>query len=249
MVRGNNCCNIVPDSGYFPTIALPPRLRDADPAWATCELPLWGMYDPPIALPRVTQIADLQPTGASPLFTVRPSPGAMAMSMGAERTNAPVVPSSPGPPPQPWPASSADGARGYTPGTQDPGGIDWIPAEGGAAGGALGQAPGRGFGGVEPQGNIPDPALRNPGSNLIGLIFGLIQSIARPPNMDGGYAQPTNSKSFGETPSVSNQGTVPPRVQPTGKGSTAPKGYGARGFEVPGLATYIWIIGVLYLQS
>ena len=247
MVRGNNCCNIVPDSGYFPTIALPPRLRDTDPAWATCELPLWGMYDPPIALPRVTQLVDLQPTGASPLFTVRPSPGATAMSMGAERTDAPPVPGALGPPPQPWPASAADGERGYTPGTQVPGGIDWIPAEGGAAGGVLGQAPGRGSGGVEPQGNVPDPGVRNSGSNLVGLVVGLLQSVARPPNIDGGHAQPTNSQSYGETASISNQGTVPPRVQPTGKDSTALKGHGIRSFKVPGFATYIGIIGVFCL--
>ncbi|KAI6792477.1 hypothetical protein KC363_g5076 [Hortaea werneckii] len=49
---------------YRPVLAVPPQIREMDPAWKTCELDWEGLYDPPKALqPAKTMAGPTTPTG------------------------------------------------------------------------------------------------------------------------------------------------------------------------------------------
>ncbi|KAI7213331.1 hypothetical protein KC333_g6634 [Hortaea werneckii] len=52
---------------YRPVLAVPPQIREMDPAWKTCELDWEGLYDPPKALqPARTMAGVTTPTGEHP---------------------------------------------------------------------------------------------------------------------------------------------------------------------------------------
>lgn len=49
-----NTCTVVVSGALNPVIVVPSKVRDFDPAWATCGLDWQGLYDPPKALTPVT---------------------------------------------------------------------------------------------------------------------------------------------------------------------------------------------------
>ncbi|KXS97344.1 hypothetical protein AC578_10751 [Pseudocercospora eumusae] len=51
--------DLIFSEGFLPVLAVPPQIRDLDPAWKTCALDLRGLYDPPSILTQV-------PTAAAP---------------------------------------------------------------------------------------------------------------------------------------------------------------------------------------
>jgi hypothetical protein len=48
-------CSVI-NGSYNPWIAVPEAIRRLDPKWATCDLALYGLYDPPVALTSVGNI-------------------------------------------------------------------------------------------------------------------------------------------------------------------------------------------------
>ena len=48
-------CSIV-NGSYNPWLAVPDAIRRLDPRWATCDLSLYGLYDPPVAVSSVGDI-------------------------------------------------------------------------------------------------------------------------------------------------------------------------------------------------
>jgi len=60
--------NLIVQEEYHPILVAPHQMRAMDPAWDECLLPLRGFYDPPVALPTTTGIAESgpRPTPAVP---------------------------------------------------------------------------------------------------------------------------------------------------------------------------------------
>src|SRR5207244_3386708 len=67
-----NKCNSI-NGSYNPWIAVPEAIRRLDPKWATCDLSLYGLYDPPRALSSVGNI--FAPTSADPKPSATPGQG------------------------------------------------------------------------------------------------------------------------------------------------------------------------------
>ncbi|KAK3655222.1 hypothetical protein LTR56_003643 [Elasticomyces elasticus] len=113
-------CSVLVDKAFEPLLAIPPQLRGLDPAWASCELGLEGLYDPPKALTPATTIEGPlipSPTSASPASrpaSVTPSPTSGTDTATANKD--PVPESSPQNPdsvastPEPPPPSSTSSA-------------------------------------------------------------------------------------------------------------------------------------------
>ena len=53
-ICGGHCSTILPE--YHPTLSMPPQIRSLDAAWGDCDLALYGVYDPPLALTPVANI-------------------------------------------------------------------------------------------------------------------------------------------------------------------------------------------------
>ncbi|KAK4954569.1 hypothetical protein LTR10_008002 [Elasticomyces elasticus] len=63
-------CPTIYSTSYFPTIAIPPKMRSMDAAWIDCDVGLDGLYDPPIALtPQVVMATPTEPSVVFPLVT------------------------------------------------------------------------------------------------------------------------------------------------------------------------------------
>ncbi|KAF7185791.1 hypothetical protein HII31_12893 [Pseudocercospora fuligena] len=50
-------CSTIFEGAYKPNLYAPDKLRAMAPEWKDCQIPLWGVYDPPIALSKVTTAA------------------------------------------------------------------------------------------------------------------------------------------------------------------------------------------------
>jgi len=86
---GGHCTTILPE--YNPTLSMPPQIRSLDPAWGGCDLALYGIYDPPLALTPVASIVmptapsnDVQATSASPSQAATPSQSTAAATALAD---------------------------------------------------------------------------------------------------------------------------------------------------------------------
>ncbi|GAB1737175.1 hypothetical protein NU219Hw_g857t1 [Hortaea werneckii] len=76
---------------YRPVLAVPPQIREMDPAWKTCELDWEGLYDPPKALqPARTMAGVTTPTGGEIEPTDPPSPSSGPESPASRTTSAGV---------------------------------------------------------------------------------------------------------------------------------------------------------------
>ncbi|KAI7716320.1 hypothetical protein KC353_g5463 [Hortaea werneckii] len=74
---------------YRPVLAVPPQIREMDPAWKTCELDWEGLYDPPKALqPARTMAGVTTPTGGEVEHTDLPSPSSGPDSPASRTTSA-----------------------------------------------------------------------------------------------------------------------------------------------------------------
>ncbi|GAB1733707.1 hypothetical protein NU195Hw_Modified_528t1 [Hortaea werneckii] len=73
-VMGRDTYSVVFDD-YSPILAVPPQIRDMDPAWADCELDWEGLYDPPKALKPASTVAGVTtPVGGDTEQTEAASP-------------------------------------------------------------------------------------------------------------------------------------------------------------------------------
>ncbi|KAI7229314.1 hypothetical protein KC330_g7503 [Hortaea werneckii] len=76
---------------YRPVLAVPPQIREMDPAWKTCELDWEGLYDPPKALqPARTMAGVTTPTGGEVEQTDPPSPSSGPDAPASKTTGADV---------------------------------------------------------------------------------------------------------------------------------------------------------------
>ncbi|KAI6893159.1 hypothetical protein KC318_g12886 [Hortaea werneckii] len=74
---------------YRPVLAVPPQIREMDPAWKTCELDWEGLYDPPKALqPARTMAGVTTPTGGEIKQTDLPSPSSGPDAPASRTTSA-----------------------------------------------------------------------------------------------------------------------------------------------------------------
>nr|POE72747.1 hypothetical protein CFP56_30686 [Quercus suber] len=73
---GGYLCDVIYDNNYRPQLAIPPEIRELNPAFSSCQLWYGGLYDPPLALTTAESIAPITFAGGSaqPLPT-SPSPG------------------------------------------------------------------------------------------------------------------------------------------------------------------------------
>ncbi|KAI7622500.1 hypothetical protein KC343_g2724 [Hortaea werneckii] len=77
---------------YRPVLAVPPQIREMDPAWKTCELDWEGLYDPPKALqPASTMAGVTTPTGGEIEQTDPPSPSPGPDAPASRTTGAGVL--------------------------------------------------------------------------------------------------------------------------------------------------------------
>ncbi|KAK6400253.1 hypothetical protein LTR95_019328, partial [Oleoguttula sp. CCFEE 5521] len=108
-------CGLIVDEWYKPILAVPPQIRQLDPAWANCALDLDGLYDPPKPLTAATTVA-----GPASGPTPEPaSPGNSKTSEQPPETNKP----SPAPPaPTPTADPGTQPVKGETSAGQSGGG-------------------------------------------------------------------------------------------------------------------------------
>ncbi|KAJ4365676.1 hypothetical protein N0V83_008296 [Neocucurbitaria cava] len=95
-------CSTISGS-YNPWIAVPEAIRRLDPKWATCDLALYGLYDPPIALSTVGNM--FATTTKPPQSGPQPTPGQAPPQSQVEPTNTPPKPGASLPPWQSDPAT------------------------------------------------------------------------------------------------------------------------------------------------
>ncbi|GAB7344900.1 hypothetical protein MBLNU457_3336t1 [Dothideomycetes sp. NU457] len=82
---GGHCTTILPE--YHPTLSMPPQIRSLDAAWGDCDLALYGIYDPPLALTPVANIVvPTAPTDYAPPSSTSPSQAASATHTAATAT-------------------------------------------------------------------------------------------------------------------------------------------------------------------
>ncbi|KAF2000455.1 hypothetical protein P154DRAFT_620262 [Amniculicola lignicola CBS 123094] len=86
---------------YNPWLAVPPAIRRLDPRWSTCDLALYGLYDPPRAL---SSVGNVFATITSKDPIPGPTPGQSIPQSAMEPTNVPPQPSKPMDPPDPEPS-------------------------------------------------------------------------------------------------------------------------------------------------
>ncbi|KAK6437220.1 hypothetical protein LTR95_006581 [Oleoguttula sp. CCFEE 5521] len=80
-------CATVFEDLYHAQLAVPKAVRALDPAWAQCDVPLYGVYDPPIALQAAGAVKG--PAGAT---TTTAAGGPETTSMIATPPSTPVAP-------------------------------------------------------------------------------------------------------------------------------------------------------------
>lgn len=87
------------DEAYAPTLLLPRQIRSLDPAWFTCSLALYGIYDPPRALQQATSYAGVttpsaydSPTNTPPKPASSPTDGSAPATAKPQTTPAPAEP-------------------------------------------------------------------------------------------------------------------------------------------------------------
>lgn len=76
--KGGYCAHIIADQAYRPLLAVPLQIRGLDPAWSSCALDLFGLYDPPIALTADATVASATLPSfihATTTTTATPGPG------------------------------------------------------------------------------------------------------------------------------------------------------------------------------
>ncbi|KAI9663196.1 MAG: hypothetical protein M1821_008244 [Bathelium mastoideum] len=85
-------CGTIFDDAYSVQLAVPSEVRNIDPAWASCALPLFGVYDPPHVLVPATAAA--APTPSSIPSVQPPAPGSSILTSLPENTAGPgsVIP-------------------------------------------------------------------------------------------------------------------------------------------------------------
>lgn len=66
MCRYSEDCMTITPGGFHPMVAIPPQVRELDPAWGDCERYFRGVFDPPTALARATDLGEPEETGAIP---------------------------------------------------------------------------------------------------------------------------------------------------------------------------------------
>ncbi|KAI6881746.1 hypothetical protein KC360_g6419 [Hortaea werneckii] len=89
-VMGRDTYSVVFDD-YSPILAVPPQIRDMDPAWADCELDWEGLYDPPKALKPASTVAGVTtPVGGDSKQTEAASPSSQP-DAPASRTTDPAA--------------------------------------------------------------------------------------------------------------------------------------------------------------
>ncbi|KAF2737953.1 hypothetical protein EJ04DRAFT_550220 [Polyplosphaeria fusca] len=90
-------CNYI-NGSYNPWIAVPEAIRRLDPKWSTCDLSLYGLYDPPRALSSIGNIfASITSNDPQP----PPTPGQSVPQSEAQPTKPPQPSQKPPPPPSP----------------------------------------------------------------------------------------------------------------------------------------------------
>jgi hypothetical protein len=90
-------CSIYIDSDYRPVLPVPPAMRALDPKWASCNLGLGGLFDPPIALQPASAAASATlPAGLAGQPTAAPAsiPTSMRPATTVHWVN-PVIPLTP----------------------------------------------------------------------------------------------------------------------------------------------------------
>ncbi|OAL46031.1 hypothetical protein IQ07DRAFT_647672 [Pyrenochaeta sp. DS3sAY3a] len=110
---------------YNPWIAVPEAIRRLDPQWATCDLALYGLYDPPIALSTVGNM--FLTSALPPQNGPQPTPGQSPPPGNADPTHTPINPVSPWPwqtgpvviPPAPGPDRPGQNPQPGNPPTPD----------------------------------------------------------------------------------------------------------------------------------
>ncbi|EME82573.1 uncharacterized protein MYCFIDRAFT_174134 [Pseudocercospora fijiensis CIRAD86] len=95
--------DLVFSEGFLPVLAVPPQIRDLDPAWKTCALDLRGLYDPPSMLTQVpTAAAPTLPTANDgPTSTADPPAPTTSAQAGASITSPAQQTSTPSEDPRP----------------------------------------------------------------------------------------------------------------------------------------------------
>ncbi|PSN62852.1 hypothetical protein BS50DRAFT_577740 [Corynespora cassiicola Philippines] len=91
----DRCTSI--NGSYNPWIAVPEAIRRLDAKWATCDLALYGLYDPPVALSTVTDMFPPTTTADDP--RPEPTPGQSVPQTQVDPTIAPQPTSDPQPNP------------------------------------------------------------------------------------------------------------------------------------------------------
>ncbi|KAI7201069.1 hypothetical protein KC316_g1260 [Hortaea werneckii] len=86
-VMGRDTFSVVFDD-YSPILAVPPQIRDMDPAWADCELDWEGLYDPPKALKPASTVAGVTtPVGGESEQTELASPSSQPNAPASRTTD------------------------------------------------------------------------------------------------------------------------------------------------------------------
>ena len=148
-------CGTIFDDAYSVQLAVPKEVRNIDPAWARCALPLFGVYDPPhvltpaaaAAVPTPSSMPSVQPAHpASPIMTSLPQntagPGKVIPATAHAESTATDGLQLPSPAPAPAPAapdSDPSVGAGAISSGQDPQGVGGVvpsPAKQGQGSGA-----------------------------------------------------------------------------------------------------------------
>ncbi|KAF7197796.1 hypothetical protein HII31_00885 [Pseudocercospora fuligena] len=115
--------DLIFSEGFLPVLAVPPQIRDLDPAWKTCALDLRGLYDPPSMLTQVpTAAAPTLPTASDgPTSTADPPAPTTRAQAGPSITSPAQQTSTPSEDPKPTvPTAQPESETSKLPFTFDP---------------------------------------------------------------------------------------------------------------------------------
>ncbi|KXT12382.1 hypothetical protein AC579_1704 [Pseudocercospora musae] len=115
--------DLIFSEGFLPVLAVPPQIRDLDPAWKTCALDLRGLYDPPSMLTQVpTAAAPTLPTANDgPTSTADPPAPTTSAQAGPSITSPAQQTSTPSADPEPTvPTAQPESETSKLPFTFDP---------------------------------------------------------------------------------------------------------------------------------
>jgi hypothetical protein len=192
------CASYIYQDWYRPWIAVPPQVRALDPAWASCDVQLGGVYDPPKTLPSVKAVASpsLSPVTSSALpsqtltpitpqpttqTTVQPSPTTTAVS-APETTSSTAQAAGP---------SAGSGTDSSSNGGQNTG-----TSNTGAVGGSTETQATGGLGTSQTQDTSAASSGESTGTASTG-ISNLVSAIVSAAESAGGSTQGTGSPSSG----------------------------------------------------